>query len=350
MTRRNLIQLGQAGMTLVELMVSMVISMVLLAGVYLVFVGSNTSSRENEEFARLQESARFAMEIIGRDVRMAGYSGCSSQSGSIVNTLNGTSFLYNFNVGVEGFDYVGPGTAATAFNPNLDASIPVTDLVAGNDVLTVRRPALGDPILLEADMANSSTALDVQDSAAPGVMAVGDIMLISDCDASAVFQVTSYTASSGAVGHTGGAGPGNSTSDLGKTFLAGTELTNMTTTTYLIRNNSVGVPSLYSIDAGGTNELVQGVVRMSVRYGLDTNSDRQVDSYVAASGAAANWGQVVAVRVGLLMQGNTDLKTPLDAPAYDLDGDGNPDASQPAAERRMRRVFKSTFTLRNRVS
>lgn len=368
----------QRGMSLVELMVAMVISMVILGGIYQVFTGSTTSYRENEQFARLQENARFTMEILGRELRMAGYTGCAKISAAdVTNTLNNpTDYAYNLSVGVEGFDWVGAidgnTVAVTDFSPNFgnlttdwDLDQTLTPLVEGSDILTVRGVG-SDSIFLEQIMGYSagtpmgvnSAALDVADTEVSQI-SQGDILLLADCIGAAVLQVTSLTASgSSNVVHAGGAipgiTPGNSTDDLGHPFVAGAELQRIRTYSYVLANNPAGIPSLYRTDIDTTVELVQGVERMQIRYGLDDGSnggtadDRQVDTYTTAAGAAGSWEQVVAVRVALLMQGETDPKAPVDTAIYDLDGDGTAEYD-PADERRMRRVFKATFTLRNRV-
>ncbi|MDX2479354.1 MAG: PilW family protein [Desulfuromusa sp.] len=345
---------------MIELLVSLAISLVILGGVYQVFVGSNKSYRANEQFARLQESARFATDIIGRDLRMAGYTGCSRIPGSVVNTLQDTSFFFNFNVGTQGFEYIGPvapaGVDALDFSPNLDAVIPLTEMVEGSDVLTFRRVEAGDPVLLETAMATSSdAALDLSDT---DLINEDDIVMISDCLDATVFQVTDYVSASDTVQHASGGTPtfgdadypGNATLDLGKQFQIGAEIVKMTTMSYLIRNNPAGAPSLYRADYNtGSTEIVEGVEQMQIRYGIDTNGDRQVDSYVTATGASADWGQVVAVRVVLLFQSEINPRAPIDTATYDLNGDGV-NEYDPVNERRMRRVFKATFALRNRLS
>lgn len=351
---------GERGLTLVELLVAMTISMVILAGIYQVFVLSAASYRKNEAYARMQENARFVMEFLGRDLRMAGYTGCAVNTGEIVNTLNDTGFLFNFNVGVQGFEYTGPttptGVDALDYTPNLDSSVPLTDLVEGSDILTVRRVGGGDPIYLEVAMPDVSADLKVTDGTSTDLIDTNDIVMVSDCVSSAIFQVTNYTQSSGNVVHNAGGTPifgdpdypGNATKNLGNSFGPGSEIIKLSTVTYLIRNSSTGVPSLYLSDYNSSAELVQGVERMKVRYGVDNDGDRQVDAYTTASGVA-DWNDVVAIRVVLLLQSAIDLKAPLDTATYDLDGDGV-NEYDPPDERRMRKVFKATFALRNRVS
>ncbi|MGD8936487.1 MAG: prepilin-type N-terminal cleavage/methylation domain-containing protein, partial [Thiogranum sp.] len=70
----------QAGFSLVELMVAMVISLFLLAGVVKIFVGSKQSYRVNDGLSRLQENARFAFDHIAQDLDAGGYMGCNDSA------------------------------------------------------------------------------------------------------------------------------------------------------------------------------------------------------------------------------------------------------------------------------
>lgn len=64
---------SQRGFTLVELMIAMTIGLVLLLAVGTVFTSSRQVSRVQEDIARIQESGRFALEIIGRNIKQAGH-------------------------------------------------------------------------------------------------------------------------------------------------------------------------------------------------------------------------------------------------------------------------------------
>ncbi|MCC7464217.1 MAG: PilW family protein [Gammaproteobacteria bacterium] len=65
----------QAGLSLIELLVALVISAVLIFGATQVYVDSRNSYTINENVARLQETARYAMSVIESDLRMANYWG-----------------------------------------------------------------------------------------------------------------------------------------------------------------------------------------------------------------------------------------------------------------------------------
>lgn len=62
-----------AGFTLVELMISVTISLVLVLFVSSLFISSKGSYRLNDDNARLQEDGRYAMALIGRNLMQAGY-------------------------------------------------------------------------------------------------------------------------------------------------------------------------------------------------------------------------------------------------------------------------------------
>lgn len=63
----------QSGVGLVELMITLVISLVLLGALAYFYLGSQQTSRANEDISRMQESGRNAMEILGKAIRQAGF-------------------------------------------------------------------------------------------------------------------------------------------------------------------------------------------------------------------------------------------------------------------------------------
>jgi type IV pilus assembly protein PilW len=63
----------QCGLTLVEILVALVISAFLMAGVIQLFLGSKQTYRSHDALSRIQENGRFALETMSRDIRAAGY-------------------------------------------------------------------------------------------------------------------------------------------------------------------------------------------------------------------------------------------------------------------------------------
>ena len=67
---------NERGISLIELMVSLIISTLLILGVLQLFLNTSSSDRANNALARVQESGRIALELIGTDARRAGFQGC----------------------------------------------------------------------------------------------------------------------------------------------------------------------------------------------------------------------------------------------------------------------------------
>jgi prepilin-type N-terminal cleavage/methylation domain-containing protein len=72
---------GCRGFTLVELLVVMVLLSVVMAAIYSVFVHSNRVYLSQEEVVAAQQEARSALEILGREIRMAGFIADNNQIG-----------------------------------------------------------------------------------------------------------------------------------------------------------------------------------------------------------------------------------------------------------------------------
>ena len=66
--RRNI-----KGITLIELLVAMVICTMVVAGIYRVFIAQSKAYTVQDQVLEVQQSVRSAMDILLRDLRMAGY-------------------------------------------------------------------------------------------------------------------------------------------------------------------------------------------------------------------------------------------------------------------------------------
>lgn len=70
----------EAGLSLVELMISMVLGLIVMGAAFAVFMSNQATFRTSEGLGRIQENARVAFELMARDIRAAGGSACSSAS------------------------------------------------------------------------------------------------------------------------------------------------------------------------------------------------------------------------------------------------------------------------------
>ena len=71
----------QSGLTLIELLIAMLIGTLLILGATSMFIANKRVYKEVDFQGRLAENARFGMEMMIRDLRMAGFMGCAVQQG-----------------------------------------------------------------------------------------------------------------------------------------------------------------------------------------------------------------------------------------------------------------------------
>jgi type IV pilus assembly protein PilW len=323
----------QRGFSVVELMVAVTLSMILMAGVLSIFASSKVTYLSNEKTARLQENGRMALDLIVRDIRASGYMGCA-KAVPFNTTLNTpTALLWDYSRPMQGFEWTGPGSWSPALTT---AVIPAAQAAQdGSDAILLRvAQREGVSQRLTNNLLTATGNLTVATAVANGT-----VMMITDCNASTVFQVTG---SGPPVQHAGPSaattnGPGNLTNDLSYVYQRDARLIPMQTVVYYVRNNS-----LWRVIGTNTpEELVEGVQALQIVYGEDTDADRIVNNYVAAD-AVTNWANIVSVSVSLLVR-SEQTGTDIDSQTYNLLGTN----VGPFNDRRQRMLFVTTAALRN---
>lgn len=71
---------NKKGLTLIELLVAFVISAMIIAAIYNFFIAQNKSYVVQDQVTEVQQGIKGAMEVLTRDLRMAGYDNNSSNS------------------------------------------------------------------------------------------------------------------------------------------------------------------------------------------------------------------------------------------------------------------------------
>jgi prepilin-type N-terminal cleavage/methylation domain-containing protein len=108
------------GVTLIELLIALVISAILIAGIYRTFIQQQRSYATQEQVADMQQNVRVAINRMIREVRMAGFGGKNENTG-------GTNDIINIFSNVNGF--------VNIINPVDNA--PRADNVGNSDEITV---------------------------------------------------------------------------------------------------------------------------------------------------------------------------------------------------------------------
>lgn len=358
----------QKGLTLVELMVAMVLGLLLMAGVLQLFAANKESYRLSEEVARMQEGARYATSILERDLRMAGYLGCTGrQRGLIVinNKIGSAPTTFTPEAGIEGWETASVNTVFGNYAPIANGAVtaasgggwasggataPVidagTDSVANSDLIRIWH--VDGPGVIATVAGSSVTA-----TTAPSY-AADDILMLTDCQTIDIARVCSLSSADVA----SLSGCNNSTpADLlngdgahafklaGSLYFVGKRGGNALNPPALFRREISAAATLAANTPamGAAQEIVEGVEAMQLLYGEDiaTNPDGVADRYVTANNVS-DWNDVVSVRVHLLMQSE---RTDIVDGSQTLSFNG---ASITASDGRLRYPFVATVSLRNR--
>ena len=291
----------QAGISLIEIMIALVLSLMLAIGTTQLFVSNKTSFKTAEAISRIQENARYAMERIGEDLSAGGYMGCVPNAGgqTITNTLGLNA------AGVNNFLLAIDAPAANSF--------------------TIRKAGAGSSIALTESMPTQTSHIQL-DNTDPDYARLQQyqILTVGDCSHASVFMITNDpTTSAGRIEHltaitapAGSINPGqfNSSDDLGARY--GSPLDSVATSfstitsTYSLGNSTAASqsgnscsnganPGFCALQQNGT-ELIEGVQGLTLGFGVDTNGDLVAENYVN-SAAVTNWDNVISVRVTLDM-------------------------------------------------
>lgn len=352
----------QSGLTLIELMIALTLSLVLLAGVIQIFIANKASYRMTEAHSRLQENARFALDILTRDVRSAGYTGCRTIENMNVVTIakapvpavmNATTIINGLN-------------AETSSTWNIAPDATLGTVVGGTDVITIQR-ATGCGGNLIGNIGSSNGNIQIYSPNSCNISA-NDVLVIADCEDAHVFRAANVSDGTNkqTIAHSNSVNeanhfctsyaslpdPGACATGEAKLYTYDAELFLFRAYTYYIRNGINGTPALWRLDHSQTSgtasnpiELIEGIENMQITYGVDNDNNDIVDSYENAKTVedGSLWGNVVSARISLLAQ---TLEDNLTVENQSLIFDGT---NIPGNDGKLRRVFTTTIGIRNRV-
>lgn len=371
----------QAGFSLLELLIAMTLGLLLLGGLLTVYSASSLSYRVAENTNRMQEGARHAFSILGEHIRGAGYRGCHSALAGSVSNLAVPAIPFDATTQLVGHEAIAAGTHANTLDgrpavANTYAYAAAThgtgaadQGLAGTDALTVRRASVRGIPLTGSTSSNMAPPIPIEEGNSLG-LSVGDYVLVEGCGIGSTStragtgagadmlcaQANTFTIpinSSTTVGCTGNTNP----TQLSRIYAASepAQVRRFEEATFFIRMNPANQPALYwRSRLGGaprTEELVEGVQDMQLCFGEDTDTptDRMVNVYRRAN-TVVNWANVVSVRVTLLMRSLEDsIATAPQAYGIDRDCDDIVEETFTPTDRRVRRAFTTTFSVRNRL-
>lgn len=325
------------GFSLIELMVAMLLGLIVIGGVTSVFIASRQSYTTNQALGDVQDETRVAFELMARDIRSAGMTGCSNDD-RVANVLNnsptggGTDWYANWGNALVGYN-------ENQTDPAVTSGTATDDRVASTDSIEIIG-ADGAGLTVASYDANSAqfklneTTSDLED---------GDIIIVCDPDHATIVQITNYNSSNVTLVHnTGNGTPGNCSKGLGYptvcttngnsyVFPKNSQIAKLTAVDWFVGRNANNGTSLFRSDIqikSGVptltpEEIVPDVTDMQITYHQSGGT-----SFVAAN-SVSSWSTVDAAQVTLTLE-STNQRAGTD-------------------QKPIVRTFTATTTVRNRV-
>lgn len=324
----------QAGVSLVELMISLTLGLILLAALLTVFSNSSSARAELERTSRQIENGRYAVQLVADDLRVAGFYGelnvgALPVPAALPDPCSADPAVWNTAVPLhlQAYD---AGAGAPGCMP--------IDAKAGSDVFVVRR------------VKTCVAGVGGCEAVAPGK----PYIQASLCDSDASQHVLDFN----------GAVPFPLKRKDCATPAALRQY--MVNVYYISNNNGSGqnVPTLTRLELNGGAfvpvPLVEGIEEINVEYGIDTDGDGQPDAYSADPTnytypgctnctAGNNWANVVTAQLYVLARSVDASPGHLDTRTYriGLNAGGVPIVIGPKNDRYRRNVYSAMIRIAN---
>lgn len=287
----------QSGFSLVELMISLTIGLILLAGITSLIVRQSSTRTELEKSSRQIENGRYAMEILHNDIQLAGFYG--EYSPPLTATFTVPADPCDVAMSNQGWDPAIPSVPVHIYGYAGAATPPgcVSNRLAGTAILVVRRAATpavnaGAAVAGTAYIQASRCNLDTSPFAF-GTTSLG----LKQKDCATLAPLYRYIVRIYYISSCSFCGPG-----------------------------ADSIPTLKMVEfvdgVQSTVPLVEGVEDMQFDYGVAASSTSGSPATYTTTPAAADWANVMAVRVNLLVRNNEPTAGYTDTKTYSLGGAG----------------------------
>ncbi|MBB6342397.1 type IV pilus assembly protein PilW [Pseudomonas fluvialis] len=335
----------QAGMSLIELMISLLLSSFLILGILQLFINSNSTDKANSALARLQENGRIALDLLKQDLRRTSYQGCAMPSAE--SRANSSS----------SFPLDAMGAPSQDDSPTDDESHEGNGTDSDKLVVRYARPVTMRATNISASSVTFITSNNINFTA-------GDRyeFILTNCHEVAIFTGIASARSNNTDATTNAAMPDkySITSLQGLNAGAPPNLNGFPTglgSQFLTigENNFVVQPDPSNLDAQGNgistlykngDPLIAGVDNFQVLYGVESGG---VTRWINADNLDDNTRSTISrLQISIVMASETDVTDQTNTQALPIANIGADTSLAATADRRLRRVFNSVIDVRNR--
>lgn len=286
------------GLSLVELMIAMTISAILMLGIIEIFRLNSGSYKVQDENARMQESGRYAFNMLMTDIRRSGYYGGNANKEDTTGSIgiatpardcktSDTSWGRMIERPLYGLNDGNTNTDKDSLAVDYSDCIPDADYTRG-DILVTRYTKGSTVTSFDADR------LYIRNSLFSGRLFKGSQ---EDYDGTAGKTPTNQVAET----------PNAARELAAIAYYVGPSGRTCTT------DDTITIPALNRKILGATGlpekeEVANGIEHIQFQYGLDSDGDLTVNRYYNANqlsnndAISPNWSQVVTVRFWVLVR------------------------------------------------
>jgi type IV pilus assembly protein PilW len=280
---------AQAGVSLIELMIAITLGLVAVGAAMAIYLANRKSFALVEGVARVQENARFAVDLLSRDIREAGGLVC----GGTLTTVNIVSGINAWTVWSQGL--VGNVLGADVWQLPAPSDPNKAQISGTHSLLVWSASSSGAPVQI---VSHDPAAATFTTAGAPGY-AVGQVITACDSAQAITFEVASI--SGNIVGYSNGAAvtvplaAGGFLNPLSaKVWFVGQSTD--TATPSSLRRLTLNKEGNYAYN---NDEMVSGVTNMQIQYMVGDSSGAPAATTYADAANVADWTRVIAARVTL---------------------------------------------------
>lgn len=331
-------KLRQAGLTLPELMVAILLGTIITTAVLAMYLSTSRNFRQDERYALMQENGRYALKVLAEDLTMTDFWGRMTATDAFTTTLVPTGSCGTGTPGGgDGIDLFNGDTALLYNNKHVGgtaqfpATWPCTQITAvqraNTPILAIKRV---QGLELSAAPANFTVRLStngvsgsfINDTTWPpaGGVDYSDWLYMPR-----IYFIRDFFQTAG-----------DGIPALCRMELVGTPL-------------SMGqVTNFPAGTADAVTCLAEGIEDFHVQFGIDTDADGIANQYVSSPTLAQIEG-VVSARIYVLARASDPDPSHTDAKSFAL-GDVNLTQADLTGTNFYRRLFSTTVMLRNPVN
>lgn len=316
------------GFTLVELLVAMALGILLTTGIANIYIQNRQSYVQDEEIARLQENARYAINLLKRDLTMAGFFGGLADISVTPATLGsdcvaGVDWATDISNPLDMVDSAATGSALATVGGVTWNCISNGNIVDQADIVSIKRTA--DRYTLKNGSLNT------------GVVADDDQWYFRAFDNKSTLDFVNIPT-------------GNTIAAAHATAGSKYDYWEYYNRIYFLRDFSKtagdGIPTLCMAELSGNamvnNCYVEGIEDLQIEIGIDVDDD-SVPDHFDSTPTLADLEEAVVVRVYLLVRSVNSVTGYTNTKSYNL-------GSKAVAAKNdgfIRRVFSTTVQMRN---